>query len=142
MTPAHHRLLAFLALATFLEGYDFFALSQILPNVREDFGLTEAEGGRLLSVASLGAILSYAVVRVADRVGRRRVMMHTILWYALATFLTGLARTASELAISQFVARVFFIAEWALAIVYAAEEFPAERRGHAIAIIQAARLPL
>jgi MFS transporter, putative metabolite:H+ symporter len=137
-TRAHRRLLAFLAVATFFEGYDFFAVSQVLPHVRADFGLTEAEGGRLLSVASLGGILSYGVVRLADRFGRRRVMMHTILWYALATFLTGLSRTASEFALCQLVARIFLIAEWALSMVYAAEEFPAERRGQAIGIVQAA----
>jgi hypothetical protein len=32
--PAHRRLFAFLAVATFFDGYDFFALSQVLPRVR------------------------------------------------------------------------------------------------------------
>jgi hypothetical protein len=30
LTPAHRRLLAFLALATVFERYDFFALSEVL----------------------------------------------------------------------------------------------------------------
>jgi putative MFS transporter len=138
LTPAHRRLFAFLAVATFFEGYDFIAIGQVLPNVRAEFGLTEAQGGQLLSVAAIGTLLSYAVVRLADRLGRRRVMTMTILGYALATFLTGLSRSPAEFALSQLLARIFLIAEWSLSMVYAAEEFPAARRGHAIGVIQAA----
>jgi MFS transporter, putative metabolite:H+ symporter len=138
LTPAHRRLFAFLAVATFFEGYDFLAIGQLLPNVRSEFGLTETQGGLLLSAVGIGTLLSYGVVRLADRIGRRRVMLITILGYALATFLTGLSRSATEFALSQLVARIFLIAEWSLSMVYAAEEFPADRRGRAIGIIQAA----
>jgi putative MFS transporter len=39
-------------------------------------------------------------------------------------------------AAAQFVARIFLLAEYALSMVYAAEEFPADRRGFAIGVIQ------
>ncbi len=35
-SPYHKRLFVFLSVATFFEGYDFTALSQILPNLRAD----------------------------------------------------------------------------------------------------------
>ena len=54
-TPYQRRLFGFLSIATFFEGYDFIALSQILPNLRAEFRLSEAEGGMLGSVISLGA---------------------------------------------------------------------------------------
>jgi len=132
------RLFAFLSIATFFEGYDFIALSQILPNLRDTFQLSETEGGVLGSVISLGTIVSYILVRMADRWGRRRVLLLSILGYAVFTFGSGLAPSATSFAILQFVARIFLIAQWAVGMIYAAEEFPAERRAFVLGVIQAA----
>jgi putative MFS transporter len=137
-TPYQWRLFVFLSIATFFEGYDFIALSQILPNLRDTFGLSETQGGVLGSVISLGTIVSYILVRMADRWGRRRVLLLSISGYALFTFCSGLAPTAAVFASLQFVARVFLIAQWAVGMIFAAEEFPAERRAFVLGVIQAA----
>lgn len=131
------RLFVFLSVATFFEGYDFIALSQILPNMRADFGLSESEGGMLGSVISLGTMVSYILVRKADRWGRRRTLMFTIAGYATFTFLSGVSQGAYDFMAYQFTARVFLIAQWAVAMIYAAEEYPADRRGFVIGVIQA-----
>lgn len=137
LTPYQRRLLVFLSIATFFEGYDFFALGQILPNLRADMGLSAAEGGRLVAVIGIGTILAYGVVRLADRFGRRVMLAITILGYALFTFATAFAQTAYDFALFQLAARIFLIGEISLGMVYAAEEFPADRRGQAIGVIQA-----
>ena len=137
-SPYQRRLFVLLSVANFFEGYDFLALGQILPNLRAEMGLSESQGGLLVSITGLGTILAYGVVRLADRLGRRPVMMATILGYALFTGLTGLARGPWDFAAYQLVARIFLIAEWALAMVFAAEEFPAARRGLAISVLQGA----
>lgn len=137
LSPYHKRLFIFLSVATFFEGYDFTALSQILPNLRADMALDESAGGLLGSVISAGTIFAYVLVRLADRWGRRRVLAITILGYAVFTFLTGLARTPYDFAAFQFIARVFLIGEWALCMVIAAEEYPAAKRGMIIGAIQA-----
>ena len=137
LSPYQKRLFVFLSVATFFEGYDFTALSQILPNLQAEMGLSEAAVGMLGSAISLGTIVAYVLVRLADRWGRRRVLTTTILGYALFTFVTGLSRTPYEFALFQFIARVFLIAEWALSMVIAAEEYPAERRGFMLGMIQA-----
>ena len=138
LTAYQRRLLVFLSVATFFEGYDFLALGQILPNLRADMGLSEAEGGRLVAVIGIGTILAYGVVRLADRFGRRAVLTITILGYTLFTFATAFAQSAYDFAAYQLVARIFLIGELSLSMVYAAEDFPADRRGHAIGVIQAA----
>lgn len=136
-TPYQRRLFVLLSAANFFEGYDFFALGQILPNLRADFALSEAAGGRLVGLIGLGTILSYWLVRLADRWGRRQVLMITILGYAVFTGLTGFSQGVWDFGVYQLFARIFLIAEWALAMVYAAEEFPAARRGLAIGMLQA-----
>jgi putative MFS transporter len=84
-------LLVFLSVATFFEGYDVMALSQILPNLRADLGLSKATGGLLIASANAGAIAAWWLVRRADWWGRRRALGVTIAGYTLFTFATAFA---------------------------------------------------
>jgi len=136
-SPYQRRLFIFLSVATFFEGYDFIALSQILPNLRTDFGLSESDGGMLGSVISLGTMVSYILVRKADRWGRRRTLIFTIAGYSTFTFLSAMSQGPYDFTAYQFTARVFLIAQWAVGMIYAAEEYPAGRRGFVIGVIQA-----
>ncbi len=137
LSSYHKRLFVFLSVATFFEGYDFMALSQVLPNIQSEMGLSEAALGNLVGVISAGTIVSYFLIRMADKWGRRRVLTITILGYALLTLMTATSRGPVDFAIYQFTARIFLIAEWALCMVYAAEEFPADQRGFVLGLIQA-----
>lgn len=135
-TPYQRRLFFFLSVATFFEGYDFLALAQILPSIRADFGLSPAAAGALVAAINVGTVLAYLLVRQADRWGRRRVMSVTIAGYTICSAVTAASVGAISFGLAQMLARVFLIAEWAVAMVYAAEEFPASRRGTVIGVIQ------
>jgi len=137
MTGYQKRLFVFLSVATFFEGYDFLAITQILPNLRDDMGLSKSEAGWLLALINLGTVVAYFLVRKADRWGRKRVLTLTIAGYTFFTFLTGMAWDAVSFGCFQFLARIFLITEWATSMVYAAEEFPAHRRGMVIGVISA-----
>lgn len=128
---------AFLSVATFFEGYDFFAISQLLPSIRESYGLSEREGTWLISLINFGTILAFLLIRRADRWGRRQVMSVTIAGYALFTFLSAWAPNALLFGLLQMIARIFLIGEWATSMVVAAEEYPAERRGMVIGVVSA-----
>ncbi len=136
MTPYQKKLLVFLSVATFFEGFDFMALSQILPELRAEMGLSINEAGLMISVINVGTLLSFFLIRRADRWGRRRVLTITIAGYTVFTGLTALAPTALIFAITQLLARMFLIAEWGVAMVFAAEEYPAEKRGMVMGLIQ------
>lgn len=131
------RLFVFLSVATFFEGYDFIAFTQILPNLRVDMNLTESDAGWLMAVINLGTVVAYFLVRKGDRWGRRPLLTLTIAGYTSFTFLTAFSPNVIWFAFFQFVARTFLIAEWATSMVYAAEEFPADRRGMVIGVISA-----
>ncbi|HET9955433.1 MAG TPA: MFS transporter [Polyangiaceae bacterium] len=136
-TSYQRRLFVFLSVACFFEGYDFFALGQLLPNLRAHFGLSPSQGAAMVGVVNAGTVLAYAMVGLADRWGRRRVLTTTILGYTLFSLFSGLAPNAVVFTLCQLVARVFLIGEWATSMVIAAEEFPAERRGMVIGVISA-----
>lgn len=137
LTLYQKRLLILLSVASFFEGYDFFALSQILPNIGDEMGLDAERKTLMVSAINAGTIVAFLLIRQADRLGRRLVLNVTILGYALCSLLSGFAPNPWVFTLLQFFARIFLIGEWVIAMVYAAEEYPAERRGMAIGMIQA-----
>ena len=132
------RLFVFLGVATFFEGYDFLAFFQILPHLRRDMGLSEGDAGWLLAFINFGTMMAYLLIRKADGWGRKPLLTVTIAGYTLFTFLTSFAPEVYSFAICQFLARIFLLAECATSMMYAAEEFPADRRGMVIGVINAA----
>ena len=136
-TPAQRKLFVFLSAATFFEGYDFMAISQVLPALRADMDLSKGEGATILGAAAIGPVLAALLMRKVDRWGRRRVLMITLVGYAIASFVTGLTQNPLQFTLVQIVAQMFLIAEWGTSMVYAAEAFPAAQRGAAVGAIQA-----
>jgi MFS transporter, putative metabolite:H+ symporter len=137
LTAYQKKLMWFLSVATFFEGYDFYAMSQILPALRADFGLGRDDSGWLVATINAGTMVAAVLVRKADDWGRRRVLTVTIVGYTVCSLLSAAAPNVVTFAVAQLAARVFLIGEWAIAMVIAAEEFPAARRGWAIGVIQA-----
>lgn len=137
LSPHQRRLFAFLGVATFFEGWDYFAITQILPNLRAQWGLSESEGTLMIATLSIGSLLSFFLVHRADVVGRRPIMAITIVGYTLASLASAVAPGPVTFTLAQLVARFFLTTEWSLAMVYAAEEFPARRRGLVVGVIQA-----
>lgn len=137
LTRYQKQLFAFLSVASFFEGYDFIALTQILPNLRADMGVTKDQAGLLVTAINAGSMMAYLLVSSADRWGRRRVLTVTIVGYTLTTFLSGIAPTLFVFGACQMLARVFLIGEYATSMVVAAEEFPSKRRGLVIGVIAA-----
>ncbi len=135
-TSYQKKLFLFLSVATFFEGYDFLALTQVLPTIRQQFGLDKQWAGYLVGLVNIGTMLSFFLIYRADRIGRIRTLSITIIGYTTCTFLTGLAQGPTTFVLFQLLARIFLLAEWAVSMMIAAEEFPADRRGMVIGVIQ------
>ena len=138
LSSYQRRLLLFLSVASFFESYDFFALTQILPNLRADLQIGVRWSGALVGFINCGTILAFVLARKADRWGRKPVLTATIVGYTLFTFLSGLSPNVYVFALLQMIARIFLIAEWSTSMVIAAEEFPAKGRGTVIGVVSAA----
>lgn len=131
------RLFVLLSVATFFEGYDYFALAQALPLLRDQMHLSKTGAGWLVGFINVGALISYLLVRHADRVGRRPLLTLTLGGYTVCSLLSGVSPNVYVFAVAQLFARMFLLGEWALTMVYAAEEFPATRRGLVLGLFQA-----
>ena len=110
-------------------------LSFAAPDVRSTLGITREEWGLVTGLTRMGVMVSFLFLLFADRIGRRTVMMITIIGFAVANGMTAFVTTKETFILAQFVARIFLTAEYALAVIMIGEEFPARSRGRAIAIL-------
>src|SRR5262249_14236255 len=110
------RLLGMLSVATFFEGYDTFVLALVLPQVLADFGGSESEAGVIRAIVGVGAVLGFLLAAQADRIGRRRLLLITIVGYTIGTFFTAISWSLVALTAAQFLAQVFLASEWAVAV--------------------------
>ena len=138
LSAANRRLLLLLSTATLFEGYDRFIVTLALPYIAHDLGAGEGVLGWSLSVIRGGALLAIGLCVLADRVGRRGVLLWTVLGYTVVTALTGMSRGLADFVALQVVASVFLNTELALSQVVVAEEFPATARGLGLGLLGAA----
>jgi MFS family permease len=82
---------------------------------------------------AVGGLLSGVL---ADRFGRRRVLMYSILWYAVAAALTALAPSYALLLVLRFLTGLGMGAEWGAGSSLVSELSDASRRGRRIALLQ------
>ena len=120
-----------------LDAMDVQMYSFVIPALIATWGITRGQAGVLGTAALLvSAIGGWVAGYVADRFGRVRTLQIAILWFAIFTFLSGLAQNYSQL----FAARAFlglgFGGEWAAGAVLLGESIRAEHRGKALGIMQ------
>ncbi len=137
LVSADKRLLLLLGAAFFIGTYDMAVLSLALPNIQTSFGIAEQDLGNVIAVARLGALPAIVLALLSDRIGRRRLLMVTLLGLSISTGATGFARTAGEFAAIQFCARAFATAEEIIAVVYVLEMLPARHRGWGVGFLAA-----
>jgi len=129
LTARHRTVLMLVGAATLFEGYDRFIASLALPYIGRDLGAGEGTLGTALAVIRAGALISIFLGRLADRWGRRRLLIGSIVAYTIATAATGFSRGMLDFALFQLVATIFLATELSLAQVVIAEEFPPGMRG-------------
>lgn len=131
------RMLALVVLGTFFEAYDVSLLSSAVKHIADDLAIPAAELPSVLAQVRLGGFLAFALLPLADRVGRRRMFLVSILAMSLGTLATAFAQTALHFVVLQVIARTFMLTAASVGIVMLAEELPAEHRGWGIGILGA-----
>ncbi|MBV9225243.1 MAG: MFS transporter [Acidobacteriaceae bacterium] len=121
-----------------LDGMDSFIYALVLvPSLRELLpasGITPSSGnigfygGLLFAIFLIGWGLSFLWGPLADRFGRVRTLMLTILCYSAFTLAGALSTNLWELGAFRLLAGIGIGGEWTLGGVFVAEEWPEERR--------------
>ena len=125
------------SLGWMLDSMDVMLYAFVVPNVRADLHLTAAGAGIIMSAtlvcAAIGGIL-FGVF--ADRFGRTRALIASILVYCVCTGLCGLVQTAVQLAVCRMLLGFGMGGEWAAGAALVAETWPDQHRGKALAFMQ------
>ncbi|GIV00259.1 MAG: MFS transporter [Actinomycetota bacterium] len=129
------RALLLLCPATFFQGYDELVLGLSLPLIAADMGLTTSRAGFAVSAIQAGSFGLLVLLPLADRVGRRPMLLWTIVGYTVATVATAASNGVAELIAFQFVARALLGTEYALATIAVVDLVPASRRGRALGLL-------
>lgn len=106
------------------------ALKELLPRsgLRSDVGGVGYYGGLLFALFLVGWGCAFLWGPVADKYGRVRTLMLTILWYSVFTFLCCISTRVWQLAVFRFLAGIGIGGEWAMGGTFVAEEWPEDRR--------------
>jgi len=129
------RLLGFLTFAMFFENYDLSLLGNALPQIGASFGLSKAQLGDFTSATRFGAVPAFFLVALADRLGRRRVLLACVIGMSLGSALTSSSQTAMQFVLCQVLTRTFIVTAAVVTFVVITEEFPAENRGWGIGML-------
>jgi len=120
-----------------LDSFDVMLWAMVVAALMPDLGLTKPTAGLLSSLtlfASAAGGLIFGVV--ADRFGRRKALMASILIYSVFTAACGLATGVVMLAVFRVFLGLGMGGEWASGAALVSETWPAEHRGKALGIVQ------
>jgi len=137
LTLAERRSLVAGGLGWMLDAMDVMLLSMVLPYVMRELGIRADRGG-LLGLLTLGssAVGGALFGFIADRIGRTRALMASILVYSLASGACGFSTTFWELAVFRIILGLGMGGEWTTGAALIAETWPAEHRGKALGLMQ------
>ncbi len=136
-SPAARRALIAAGAGWMLDAMDVMLYAFALDSIKNEFGLTSAQAGGLASVTLVAsAIGGVASGFLADRFGRVRMLMVSILFYSVFTALTATSQTVEQLILWRVLVGLGMGAEWSAGSVLVAETWPAKHRGKAIGFMQ------
>jgi MFS family permease len=131
------RTLVAAALGWALDSFDVMLYAMVLAHIMRDLGMTKGTAGLLntltLLASGIGGILFGFI---ADRIGRKRALMASILTYSICSFASGLATSVVVLAVIRFILGLGMGGEWNTGAALVAETWPAALRAKALSIVQ------
>jgi len=137
--PTARRALIAASLGWMLDAFDVMLYALVLTSLRTDLGIDAKTAGGLQSLtllASAAGGLMFGVM--ADRWGRVRALMLSVLLYSVFTAACGLAQSAAQLAVFRIFLGIGMGGEWASGAALVSETWPDRHRGKALGLMQSA----
>ncbi|SDV46138.1 MFS transporter [Chitinasiproducens palmae] len=122
-----------------LDIMDLMLFAMVIRFISADLHFDKGVAGAIASLTLLatavgGLIFGY----LADRIGRTRSMVLSILCYSVGTALCGFADSVAQLLVFRFILGLGIGGEWSAGAALITETWPAEHRGKVMAWVQSA----
>ncbi|MEU3253917.1 MFS transporter [Streptomyces sp. NPDC006997] len=120
-----------------LDSYDYFTLPLSMVALAAYFDLDSGQTGLFTTVTLVVSAVGGALAGVvADRVGRVRALMITVITYAVFTVACGFAPNYETLLVFRALQGLGFGGEWAVGAILVAEYASARHRGRTLGAVQ------
>ncbi|AIR97152.1 MFS transporter [Streptomyces glaucescens] len=120
-----------------LDSYDYFTLPLSMVALAAYFGLDSGQTGLFTTVTLVVSAVGGALAGVlADRIGRVKALMITVITYAVFTVACGFAPTYETLLVFRALQGLGFGGEWAVGAILVAEYASARHRGRTLGAVQ------
>lgn len=137
LSSFHYVLLTVCSLIYALTALNVMLISPILPKIISEWNLSKITAGFLLSAGNLGMIVgavSFGVL--ADKIGRRRILLLTVILMSAFTALCSLAWDVTSMSIFRFLAGIGLGGALPQPGVYLTEFVPSKYRGRFIGLVE------
>ncbi len=137
ITRAQWRALVAAKLGWMLDSMDFMLYVMAVGRLKSYFGFSDATAGLLGTVTLLtSAVGGILFGLVADRIGRARALIVTILIFSVCSLGAATSQAVWQLMLWRTVLGIGMGGEWASGAVLVSETWPAEHRTKAVSIMQ------
>lgn len=139
--PMHNRILLALGIGWALDSFEVQIIGSVLTPLATDFGLLGADGAISPGAVSLIWVVWFAGLMVgatafgwlADRYGRKRLFVATLVMYSIATVASAFSPTFGVFLLFRFITAMGVGGEYSAVTSAIAEFMPSRRRGAATA---------
>lgn len=130
---------AIVSLGGFLFGFDAAVISGVNSFITAEFDLTSLQLGWVVSSVTISsAVAMFISGPLADRIGRKKILIFVALLYSISAIFSAMAPSYSVLVMARLVGGLAFGAALVLVPVYISEIVPAEKRGSMVSLNQLA----
>ena len=135
LTARQRTILWLLALACVPATYANTLFTQTVAYAAEDFGISEQGQGIGAAIIRWGVLISLPLAALADRIGRRQLIIFCAFGAPIITALGGLAPSFTILVATQTIGRPLALVLTILIGIVATEEMSSESRAWAISVL-------
>lgn len=135
--PKQRKLLVSAGLSWLFDAMDVGIISFIVTALTVEWKLTPQQVGLLTSMNSVGMVFGAAAAGyMADRYGRKTILLWTLLIFSLASGLSALATGFAILCLLRFITGIGLGGELPVASTLVSESMPARDRGRAVVLLE------
>jgi putative MFS transporter len=126
----HRRIVALLGYVFFFELGDLNSFAFAAPAVRDAWHLSITVVGRITAASFIGMFIGATTAGwLSDRIGRKRALIATTVWYSGFSLMNAFAFNVAALFATRLLTGVGLSAMTVVGMTYISEMFPARRRG-------------
>lgn len=135
--PKQRKLLLSAGISWLFDAMDVGLISFIVAALAVEWGLGAQQIGLVTAINSIGMAVGAAVAgALADRYGRRAILLWTLLLFSVASGLSALVTSFVVLCLLRFIAGVGLGGELPVATTLVSESIPTQDRGRAVVLLE------